>query len=325
MIKSIKIFAFFIFLIPSFVVQAQDSTLEKTVLNYPSRFNSVDDLADKINDDFNSKKDKAKAAYMWMAHHISYVIKGMNKQSRVSFSYTSEAELVAQKRAFRRELALQTLKRKKGVCEGYATLYKEVCSKLNIECEIVTGSSKTFISEIGDAKLPTNHSWNAINIDGKWRLVDVTWGAGTIDFSQMRFKKNYTAIFFDCEPNEFLLNHFPDKSQWQLVENEITLKDFGHQHQVFQAYWDANIKLISPQKGILEYKKGDSIQFRIENLSPKNQLIYKYRSEKFAKQITPKCDGKACHFSIPMTALKRNELIIYIDTKAALGFKTLRK
>lgn len=322
---TFKTVALFILMLASAGIQAQNSSLDNIVLNYPSRFSSVDDLANKINADFHSNKDKAKAAYVWMTHHISYDVKGMNKQSRVRFSYTSKADLMAKKRAFRRELASKTLNRKKAVCEGYATLYKELCSKLHIECEIVTGSSKTFISEIGNAKLPTNHSWNAIKLAGKWRLVDATWGAGSIDFNTMRFKKAYTAIYFDCEPNNFLINHFPDKRQWQLVEKEITLKDFGNQHQVYQTYWDANIKLIAPQKGILEYRKGDRIQFRTENLSPKNHLIYKYRNEKFAKAITPKRNGKISHFSIPMTAQKRNELIIYIDTKAVLGFKTLRR
>jgi len=325
MIHSFKRFALFILLITGFAVQAQNSSLENIVLNYPSRFNSVDELANKISTDFHSNEDKAKAAYVWMTHHIRYDVKGMNKQSRVRFSYTSQADLMAKKRAFRQELASKTLKRKKAVCEGYATLYKELCMQFQIECEIVAGSSKTFISEIGNAKLPTNHSWNAIKLAGKWRLVDVTWGAGTIDFGQMRFKKSYTPFYFDCEPQRFLINHFPDKSQWQLVEKKITLKDFGDQHQVFQASWDTNIKLTAPQKGILEYKKGDSIQFRIENLSPKNHLAYKYRTEKFGEEVNLSRNGKTCYFSIPMTALKRNELIIYIDTKAALGFKTLRK
>jgi len=325
MFHSLKIVALFIFLISSFGIQAQDSTLENIVLTYPSRFNSVDDLANKINTDFHSSEDKARAAYVWMTHHISYDIKGINKQTKVSFSYKTEDDLLAQKRAFRQELARKTLKKKKAVCEGYATLYKELCSKFNIECEIITGSSKTFISEIGHAKLPTNHSWNAIKINGRWSLVDVTWGAGSIDFSQMRFKKHYTPIYFDCEPESFLLNHFPDKSQWQLVEREMTLKEFGLQHQVFQAYWDSNIRLVAPLKGKLEYKKGDSIQFRIENLSPKSHLAYKYRNKKFGEQLTLKRVGTTCSFSIPMTPLKRNELIIYIDTKPALGFKTYRR
>lgn len=319
MVKSV---VFICFLLSALLVSAQQNSLELTVMNYPSRFNSINELADKIESDFTTQEDKAKAAYVWMAQHIGYDIKGLNKQIKVAFTYSSEADLIAQKRAFRKELARKTLRRRKAACEGYATLYKELCTLFNIECEIISGSSKTFITEIGNTKLPSNHSWNAIKIDGHWRLVDVTWGAGSVDYRLMRFKKLYTAAFFDSRPGDFIINHFPDKSQWQLLDHKISLKDFGMQFQVFQAYWDSNIRLIAPQKGILEYKKGDRIQFRIENLSPKSHIAYKYRNEKFGNQIRITRTGKTCSFSIPMTRLRKNELIIYIDTKPALGFKT---
>jgi len=322
LVKTITSISLLISSIASF---AQKSTLEKTVLNYTGRFSSVNELANKIQADFKKQEDKAKAAYVWMANHISYDIRGINKQTRVAFTYSSEADLKAQKRAFRKELAHKTLRRRKAVCEGYATLYKELCTQFNIECEIITGSSKTFISEIGNTRLPSNHSWNAIKINGTWRLVDVTWGAGSVNYSQMRFERLYTSSYFNSKPYDFRINHFPDKKQWQLIDKKISLKDFGEQHQVFQAYWDSKIELRTPQKGIIEYKKGDRIQFAIENLSPQSHIAYKYRNEKYGNQIKINRNGKTSHFSIPMTHLRKNELIIYIDTKPALGFKTLRR
>jgi len=325
MFHSFKIVALFIFLTSSIGVQAQNSTLKKQVLTYPSRFSSVEALANKINADFHSPEDKAKAAYVWMTHHISYDVKGINKQKRVAFKYSSEADLKAQKKTFRKALALKTLKRKKAVCEGYSTLYKALCTHLNIECEMITGSSKTFISEIGNTRLPSNHAWNAIKLNGTWHLVDVTWGAGSVDYSQMRFRRSYNPSFFDTEPSDFIINHFPDKSQWQLLDQKMSIKDFGLQYQIFQAYWDSNIKLIAPQSGILKHKKGENIQFRIENLSPKSHIAYKYRNEKFGNRITVNRTDGICRFTVPMTHLRKNELIIYIDTKPALGFKCQRQ
>ncbi len=222
MSRLVKTLALISLLISSIAASAQKSTLEKTVLNYPNRFSSVNELADRIQADFTSQKDKAKAVYVWMANHISYDIKGINKQKRVAFKYSSEADLKAQKRAFRKELALKTLKRRKAVCEGYATLFKELCTHFNIKCEIITGSSKTFIAEIGNTRLPSNHAWNAIKLNGTWRLVDVTWGAGSVDYSQMRFRRSYNPSFFDTEPSDFIINHFPDKSQWQLLDQKMS-------------------------------------------------------------------------------------------------------
>jgi len=325
MSRLFKTIIFISFLISSISSYAQKRSLEKTVLNYPSRYSSVNELADKIQADFTIQEDKAKAAYVWMANHISYDVRGINKQTKVAFTYSSEDDLRAQKRAFRKDLARKTLRRKKAVCEGYATLYKELCTQFDIECEIITGSSKTFISEIGNTKLPSNHSWNAIKIDGIWRLVDVTWGAGSVDYSQMRFNKLYTSAFFNCKAEKFLISHFPDDKKWQLLPNTLSLSDFGKQYQVYQAYWDFGIELIAPKSGILEYKKGDSIQFSIKNLSAESHIAYKYRNEKYGNKITLNRRGKSCTFSVTMTHLKKNELIIYIGTKPALGFKTLRR
>ncbi|MDE5422752.1 hypothetical protein L3073_11085 [Ancylomarina sp. DW003] len=325
MTNFIKQLSFTTFLLASLSGLAQKNSVEDKVSTYPSRFASVEALANKIESDFDSKEDKAKAAYVWMAKHINYDVEQVNKTSRVAFKYFSKEELLAQKRAFRKELAQKTLRRKKAICEGYATLFKELCLAFNIECEIITGSSKTFISEIGYPKLPSNHSWNAYKLNGKWYLVDVTWGAGSVDFNQMRFKKLYTAAYFNCKPEKFLINHFPDDEKWQLLPNKLSLSDFGKQYQAYQAYWDSGIELIAPQSGILKYKKGDSIQFTIEKLSPKYDIAYKYRNEKYGNKVTLKRRGKSCTFSVPMTHLRKNELIIYIDTKPTLGFKTQRR
>ncbi len=50
----------------------------------------------------------------------------------------------------------------KSVCNGYSLSYKMVMDKLGIPCELVTSAAM-------------NHQWNAVQIDGTWYNVDVTW------------------------------------------------------------------------------------------------------------------------------------------------------
>ena len=64
---------------------------------------------------------------------------------------------------------------------------------------------------------------------------------------------------------------------------------------------------IVPQSGILSH------------------IAYKYRNEKFGNRITVNRTDGNCRFTIPMTHLRKNELIIYIGTKPALGFKCQRQ
>lgn len=53
------------------------------------------------------------------------------------------------------------LARHEGCCESYAKLTKLLCDKLGVECIIVDGC---------------DHMWNQVKIDGKWYIVDSTWG-----------------------------------------------------------------------------------------------------------------------------------------------------
>ena len=53
----------------------------------------------------------------------------------------------------------------RGVCAAYAKTFLYLCQLSDIECALVTGSSK------GDS-----HAWNAVKINDQWYWVDVTWG-----------------------------------------------------------------------------------------------------------------------------------------------------
>lgn len=54
----------------------------------------------------------------------------------------------------------------KGVCAGYASVFKEAMDRQGIECDIINE--------------PRVHSWNAIKFDDKWYSLDLTWDANNI-------------------------------------------------------------------------------------------------------------------------------------------------
>ena len=60
----------------------------------------------------------------------------------------------------------------KGVCECYARLFQLVCQNKGIACLLVQGGSQVLNGEVY-----TDHIWNYVQMeDGKWYLVDCTWG-----------------------------------------------------------------------------------------------------------------------------------------------------
>ncbi len=71
-----------------------------------------------------------------------------------------------------------------GVCECYARLFQLVCQNKGIACLLVQGGSQVLNGEVY-----TDHIWNYVQMeDGKWYLVDCTWGdAGSEEASATYF------------------------------------------------------------------------------------------------------------------------------------------
>ncbi|MBL0099635.1 MAG: hypothetical protein IPP49_05895 [Saprospiraceae bacterium] len=53
-----------------------------------------------------------------------------------------------------------------------------MCLHVGIECEFITGAGKTRPTPHGQANILAKHAWNAVKMNGKWALMDVTWSTG---------------------------------------------------------------------------------------------------------------------------------------------------
>ena len=63
----------------------------------------------------------------------------------------------------------------KGVCEAYSKLFKIICDEYKVPAIIVIGRSESVIKQM-------DHMWNDVLMrDGKWYIVDITFGGATSD------------------------------------------------------------------------------------------------------------------------------------------------
>lgn len=322
-VPMICLLFFYFILFPVFAQEQNE--IDDKISNYPSQFQSTEDLTLQIQQDFKSDMEKARAAFAWIAKNVSYNTKEMGEVKKIRFSYTTEKELQEKKNQFRKDLAMQTLHKRKALCEGYSTLFQELCQQMNIECEIVPGTARRFVSEIGIKNLPSNHAWNAVKIEGKWRLVDVTWAAGSIDFDKMIFRKEFSPSYFDVAPKEFALNHFPDNKDWLFIDEPFGLEKFTSQPMGFASYLGKNLQIVSPSTGTLDVKKGKGIAFEISNLPIQTQIAYHLKKEKYGQMIKPTRKKDTCYFSIYPVSKGMDELILYFDNEPALGYKIIVK
>ncbi len=182
--------ALLLFLSFAIPAAAQDfAKVDKKVKAYPKSFSDIDKLARRINEDFSRDDEKARAIFTWIAINVRYDLAASRvNKGPIGFSYKTQEEKLAKQKKFRDELAIRTLKSKKGVCQGYSTLFAEVAERVGLEAVIIPGASKSNITQIGKKPGNSDHAWNAVKIEGQWKLLDVTWAAGAATGNPPKFE-----------------------------------------------------------------------------------------------------------------------------------------
>lgn len=191
------------------VVKAQEyEAIDQYVKSRPlPGIDSVEDLVGKILQDSLTEREKARSIYVWLAYHISYDKK----------AYTDGKRRI---NSNNRDLLL----RRKAVCFGYSTLFKEMCEIVGIRAEVISGYSRgTRTSTIN--KSQPDHAWNAVKLDGDWYLLDVTWGSGVIQ-AQSAYLKASGPEYFLSPPEVFIIHHLPIQPMWQLLNCPVFFEDF---------------------------------------------------------------------------------------------------
>jgi hypothetical protein len=157
---------------------------------------SVESMADYIRAHFNDDESRIRAAYRWVTSNISY-----DKDSMLSINWSKEND----------EKIAATLRRKKGVCDNFASLFTAILVKMNIPSYVVNGHCKTTGSVATQA-----HSWSAVQLKNRWTLCDPTWD---IDYAS-------APKYFLIPGEEFIYTHWPFDPLWQLIPYTVSYAEF---------------------------------------------------------------------------------------------------
>jgi Transglutaminase-like superfamily len=175
-------------------------------------------LADKLTLSLSKDEEKFKAIYTWVCLNIKndYELYRINRHQREIRK--TKAELTIWYKEFSKVLFKKLLDEHTTICTGYAYLVKEMAAQIGILCVIVDGYGRSPGSKLKE-NYP-NHSWNAVNLNGKWYLCDPTWSSGRIDRETMQFVHIYNELFFLTEPNLFIQSHYSLDSAWRFGNRE---------------------------------------------------------------------------------------------------------
>ncbi|UCC68536.1 MAG: hypothetical protein JSV79_00960, partial [Armatimonadota bacterium] len=111
---------------------------------------SVESLALYLRQRTRDERERARAAFSWIAHNVSYDGSLRRENAR------PEGVLAARRAA----------------CYGYAVLFEALAEAMGVEAEIVTGHGKGRGYQPGQGRdSAQDHSWNAVKTNGAWGLV----------------------------------------------------------------------------------------------------------------------------------------------------------
>ena len=248
---------------------------------------SIDDtspsaLALKLTSPYSTELEKVRSIFRWITEHVQYkVYDPVRRDSKRYNVYEEPDDDLPHIKPLNERVSLLVLKRRTAICDQYSRLFKTLCDYAGLCSEIITGYAKpNFRSE---KKFASNHSWNAVWIEDKWHLLDVTWASGVISFSGNEFIKQFDEYYFLTPPHLFIRDHYPEEIKWTLMDNPPVLKEFSGSPFKCTGYVKSGILSVFPGKGIIEANPGDRISIELETKNPFDEFSL---TETYSKEAT---------------------------------------
>lgn len=203
---------------------------------------SIDTLAAYLIKPAQNDLEKVRAIFRWVAENIVYDTEGYFRGSAAG------------------QTLEESLKNKTAICEGYSGLLESLLKAAGSEVVKIDGYGKGYNYLAGTSfSGPPNHAWNAVKIDKNWYLLDSTWGAGYVDENQ-RFVKKFEEHFFLTSAEDFIYDHWPFESGWQLLKNPLTKTEFENLIYLRPAFFNYRLKLLGASGALVSANERTAIK-----------------------------------------------------------------
>ncbi|WP_291286208.1 transglutaminase domain-containing protein [Flavobacterium sp.] len=325
MILRKNVFAFFFLniLFLNLSYSQKFSAIDSIVLKYPN-FGSTEKLAERIRKDFTSEHYRARAIFSWIGLNLDYDLKAyLDPPKQKRYTYKNDADWAKQMQLLNALTAQKAFRSKKAVCEGFSRLYEHLSTLCGLKCQTITGDSKTLLNDIGRRRLGSNHAWNTVQINGKWILLDATWGQGYFDEKRQAVVKIFRPFYFDMDPKYFYAKHFPESAMY--TENTGNKEVFLNGALIYNEFIKENCEIVMPFSGVIQANDGDKITFKIKNLSRIDDLYYLDKKEERVKVENPKEENGILEFQVTYNRKYGRFITFYLYEKSLVAFKVIPK
>lgn len=265
--------------------------LHPAVANMPeSAETSIASVAEYIRDSESDDFLRVKALHDYVADRLAYdaiALKTLKMPPQ-------DAQYVFEKRV--------------AVCAGYANLLAALGKAIDQEIVIVTGDSRSMSGQMSGL----GHAWNAANIKGDWYLIDATWDAGYVNDD--KFTKRYKTDYLLPLPRVMAITHFPDDSDWQLLETPLSRGDFLRQPLLRPSFFALGMELVSPKRSQTDIT--ENVPIVINNPNRRWMMVH-YGKKGQKPSIRCERAGRHATFSVscPFPSPGNYEVYLYSSDK----------
>lgn len=286
--------------------------IDKHALQTPeSATESFVDLAAYLVQSAQNDFEKARAIYTWVATHIAYDQERFDKRDWKFYDKINRAE--------------DALMYRKTVCIGFAQLFQALAEYADLECEVVLGYARR-PQDVGTSFGKINHAWNAVKIQAKWYLLDVTWGAvDSIKTVNNLYDNLEFEFYFLTDPDKFIFTHFPQDAKWLLLSKPIDKQTFEHLPFLYPAAANAGVESIITQMGVIRTKGQFSVEFAVKYGGTIQAIVVDYKGKILSKNVIIDYTKKAAARMIEVNLQAKGAYLleIFYETDLILVYKIL--
>lgn len=143
----------------------------------------------------------------------------------------------------------------------YARIFECLAQYAGLYCTTISGWAKGVDYRPGNpiCSTPVNHSWNAVQIDGNWQLVDSHWATRYLQ-SERNTPDNlvyeYDDFYFIPDPGHLIYSHCPEDSSWELLYPVRARAEFEDYPLVKSFFFNIGMQFLQQNTGIIYTKRG---------------------------------------------------------------------
>jgi hypothetical protein len=193
---------------------------------------SVESLAAYLIEPAKNEREKARAIFRWICQKIDYDLRSYFT-GRLGSTKSEDV-----------------LKSRSSVCSGYSDLFSALAGEAGLEAVEIRGYGKGYSYRPGQRFVgPYNHAWNAVKINGSWRLLDPTWGAGYLG-QDRKYHRWFDDHYFMTPPEHFIYDHLPEQQSWQLLPEPLSKAEFEDLVYVESDFFNLGLAVVEKKGSI---------------------------------------------------------------------------